>query len=81
MIPEVKKARARVEFGKFNFASDFDHCRYYLRRLSTTICNVLFVSGMFGLFTDVRPVRQARFYLVSVSLNAGPSIPRYRNHH
>ena len=25
--PPGWKARARVEFGKFNFASDFDHCR------------------------------------------------------
>ena len=55
-------ARARIEFGKFDFASDLDHCRYYLRRFSTTSCNVLFVTGMFDLFTGVRPVRQARFF-------------------
>ena len=44
--PKGHKARARVEFGKFNFASDFHHCRFYLRRLSTTIYNVLFVYAV-----------------------------------
>ena len=56
------KACARIEFGKFNFASDFDRCRFYLRRLSTTIYNVLFVSTVFDLFPGVRSVCQARFF-------------------
>ena len=58
-----RKARARIELGKFNFACGFDHCRFYLRRLSTPIYNVLFVTGMFDLFNGVRPVRQARVFL------------------
>ena len=35
---------------------------FYLRRFSTTIYNVLFVTGMFDLFTGARPIRQARFF-------------------
>ena len=54
--------RTRIEFGKFNFASDYDHCRYYLRRFATTIYNALFVSAVFDLFPGVRSVRQARFF-------------------
>ena len=59
---QVKKARARIGFGKLNFASDLDHCRFYLRRFSSTDYNVLFVSAVFDLFPAVRSVHQARFF-------------------
>ena len=62
MVVMQDKARARVEFGKLNFASDFDNCRFYLRRFSTTIYNALFVSGVFDLFHGVRPVLRTQFF-------------------
>ena len=66
----AQQARARIEFGKFNFARDSDHCRFYLRRFSTTIYNVLFVSAVFDLFPRVRTVRQARFFwMFAISAN------------
>ena len=47
------KAPVRIEFGKFNFASDFYDCRFYLRRPPTKIYNVLFVSAVFDFFAGV----------------------------
>ena len=50
------KAPARIEFGKFNFESNFDHCRSYIKRFSTTIYDVysrpacLICSKVFDLF-------------------------------
>ena len=57
----AKKPGVRFELRKFNFASGFYHCRFCIRRFSTTIYNALFVSGVFDLSNGVRPVRPARF--------------------
>ena len=66
----VTKARARIEFGKFNFASDFYHCRFYTPYTSTTIFNAIFVSGTFSLVSAVRFIHQVRFFLCGCDLDS-----------
>ena len=51
MLAQAKKARARIEFGKLNFASDYYHCRYTSLHIPTTISNDQFASAVLDLFT------------------------------
>ena len=71
----------RFEFGKFNFASGFYHCRFYIRRFSTTIYNVLLVSTVFNLVPGFRYVRQSQFLCLSVIPGDFYQAQRYRKFH
>ena len=51
----AEKKRAQIEFDKFNFASDYNRCRFGTLHKSTTISNKIIESGMLDLSIAALP--------------------------